>query len=153
MLCFERKEHNNPLREWPPPITFISQLSDCRRRIVLHSCRTSDSVLVIEEKLDTATRAQEEDGEGKERRSVREDFRDPSFRLFFIGSTSGSCAGAAWWVEHSSGFFRHEAPVNVRVFLHDFIYTIPQSAPFYMKIKKRTPYKNDEYLLAGIGRA
>ena len=50
-------------------------------------------------------------------------FDDPSFPFFFIGSTSDSCAGAAW-VEHSSGFFRHEAPVNVRVFLHDeLIYT------------------------------
>ena len=65
-------------------------------------------------------------------------FDDPSFPFFFIGSTSGSCAGAAW-VEHSSWLFLHEAPVNVRVFLHEFIYTIPQSAL----------YQNDKYLFAG----
>ena len=37
---------------------------------------------------------------------------DPSFPFLFIGSTSGSCTGAAW-MEQSRGFFRHEAPVNV----------------------------------------
>ena len=65
-------------------------------------------------------------------------FDDLSLPFFFIGGTSGSCAGAAW-VEHSSRFFRHEAPTYVRVFLHEFIYTIPQSAP----------HKNDKYLFAG----
>ena len=64
-------------------------------------------------------------------------FDDPSFPFFFVGGTSGSCTGAAW---HSSRFFRHEAPANVRVFLHGkFIYTIPQSAP----------YENDTYFFAG----
>ena len=62
---------------------------------------------------------------------------DLPFPLFSIGSTIASCAGAAC-VEHSSGVFRHEAPVNVRVFLHELLYTIPQSAP----------YKNDKYLFA-----
>ena len=38
-----------------------------------------------------------------------------------------------------SGVFRHEAPVNVRVFLHEFVYTIPQSAL----------YKIDKCLFAG----
>ena len=51
-------------------------------------------------------------------------FDDPFFP-FSIGSTNASCAGAAC-VEHSSGVFRHEAPVNVRVFLHEFLCTIPQ---------------------------
>ena len=55
-------------------------------------------------------------------------FDDPSFPLYFIDGPRGSWAGAAW-VEHSSRLFRHEAPANVRVFLHEFIYTIPQGAP------------------------
>ena len=58
--------------------------------------------------------------------------------LSSIGSTNASCAGAAC-VEHSSGVFRPEAPVNVRVFLHEFLYIIPQSAR----------YKNNKYLFAG----
>ena len=64
-------------------------------------------------------------------------FNGSSFPFISIGSTIASCAGAAC-VEHSSGVFRHEAPVNVRVFLHELLYTIPQSAP----------YKNDKYLFA-----
>ena len=51
-------------------------------------------------------------------------FDVPSFLMFFSAGTSGSCAGPAW-VKHFSKFFGHEAPVNVRVFLHEFIYTIP----------------------------
>ena len=61
-------------------------------------------------------------------------FDDPSFPFFSISSTNASCAGVAC-VEHSSGVFRHEAPVNVRVFLHEFLYTISQSSP----------YKNNKY--------
>ena len=63
---------------------------------------------------------------------------DLPFPLFSIGSTIASCAGAAC-VEHSSGVFRDEAPVNVRVFLHYFRYTIRQCAP----------HKNGKYLIAG----
>ena len=51
-------------------------------------------------------------------------FEDPSFPLFSIGSTNDSCAGVAC-VEHSSRVFRNEAPVNVRVFLYEFLDTIP----------------------------
>ena len=65
-------------------------------------------------------------------------FDDPSFPLFSIGNMSDSSAGDAC-VEHFCGVFRHEAPVNVGVFLHEFLYTIPQSAH----------YKNYEYLSAG----
>ena len=61
-------------------------------------------------------------------------FDDPSFPFF----SNASCAGAAC-VEYPSGVFRHEASVNVRIFLRDFLYTIPQSAP----------YKKDKYLFAG----
>ena len=66
-------------------------------------------------------------------------FDGPFLPFFSIVSTNASCGAAC--VEHSwtSGVFRHEAPVNVRVFLHEFVYTIPQS----------TPYKNDKYLFAG----
>ena len=56
-------------------------------------------------------------------------FDDPSFPLFSIGNMSDSSAGDAC-VEHFCGVFRHEAPVNVGVFLHEFLYTIPQSAPY-----------------------
>ena len=55
-------------------------------------------------------------------------FDDPSFPFVSIGSTNASSAGAAC-AKHSSGVFRHEAPVNLRVFLHVFLYTILQSAP------------------------
>ena len=65
-------------------------------------------------------------------------FDDPPFPFFLIGSTNGYCAGAAC-VEYSIGVFRHEAPVNVRVFLDEFLHIIPQSAP----------YKNDEVLFVG----
>ena len=53
----------------------VVRLQQQQGRIILHSWRTSGYVLVIEEMLDTATRAQGGDGEGKERRSVREDCR------------------------------------------------------------------------------
>ena len=71
---------NNPLRKMATnrnDIMYFAvvRLQQQQRRIFLHGCRTSDSVLVTEEKLDTATRAQEGGGEGKERRSLREDFR------------------------------------------------------------------------------
>ena len=62
-------------------------------------------------------------------------FDDPSFPFFSIDSTNVSCAGAAC-VEHSSGVFRHGAPVNVRVFLHEFLYTIPRSAPTYLRVDR-----------------
>ena len=65
-------------------------------------------------------------------------FNGSSFPFISIGSTIASCAGAAC-VEHSSGVFRDEAPVNVRVFLHYFRYTIRQCAP----------HKNGKYLIAG----
>ena len=48
-------------------------------------------------------------------------FDGPSFPFFCIGSTNDSPAGVAC-VDHSSEVFHHEAPVNVRVFLHEFIY-------------------------------
>ena len=62
-------------------------------------------------------------------------FDGPFLPFFSIVSTNASCGAAC--VEHSwtSGVFRHEAPVNVRVFLHEPLYTIPQSAPFYKKLK------------------
>ena len=47
-------------------------------------------------------------------------FDDPSFPFFSIGSTNDSSAGVAC-VGHSSEVFRHEALVNVRVFLHEFL--------------------------------
>ena len=56
-------------------------------------------------------------------------FDDPSFPFFSIGSTSASSAGVAC-VKRSSEVFRHEAPVNVRVFLHVFLYKIPPIAPY-----------------------
>ena len=88
MPCFER-EYHNPLREMANTkndiIYFaVVRLQHKQRRIILHSCRTSDSVLVIEEKLDTATRAREGDGGGKERRSVREDFQWPVLSFPFL---------------------------------------------------------------------
>ena len=48
-------------------------------------------------------------------------FDDPSIPFFSVGSTNASWAGASC-VEHSSGVFRHEAPVKVRVFLHEFLF-------------------------------
>ena len=77
-------------------------------------------------------------GKEKSDAALAKIFDDPSFPLYFIDGPRGSWAGAAW-VEHSSRLFRHEAPANVRVFLHEFIYTIPQGAP----------KKNDKYLFAG----
>ena len=56
-------------------------------------------------------------------------FDGPSFPFFCIGSTNDSSAGVAC-VKRSSEVFRHEAPVNVRVFLHVFLYKIPQIAPY-----------------------
>ena len=49
-------------------------------------------------------------------------FDDPSFPFFPIGCRNASSARAAC-VEHSGEVFRHEASMNVRVFLHDFLYT------------------------------
>ena len=49
-------------------------------------------------------------------------FDDPSFPFFSICCTNDSSARAAC-VEHSSKVFRHEASMNVRVFLHDYLYT------------------------------
>ena len=48
--------------------------------------------------------------------------------------------------------FRHEATVNVRVFLHEFIYLVYNTleCTFLYKNEKRAPYKNNaKYLLAG----
>ena len=52
---------------------------------------------------------------------------EPSFPFIFIGGTRGSCAGAAYR-KQSSRFFRHETPVNLRYFLHVFMYTVPKRA-------------------------
>lgn len=58
---------------------------------------------------------------------------NPSFPSFSIGSANASSAGVAY-VEHSSEVFRHEAPVDVRVFFHESLHTIPRSTPcIYMK--------------------
>ena len=67
-------------------------------------------------------------------------FDDPSFHFFSIGDTNASCAGAAC-VEHSSGVFRHEEPVNVCVscMYTWYLYTIPRSAL----------HKNGKFLFAG----
>ena len=62
---------------------------------------------------------------------------DPSFPFVSIGSTNASGAGAAS-VKHSSGVSRRDEPVNVRVFLHEYLYKVPQSAPC----------KHDKYLFA-----
>ena len=53
----------------------VVRLQQQQRRIILHSSRTLDFVLVIEEELDNTTRAQEGDGAENERRSVPEDFK------------------------------------------------------------------------------
>ena len=50
-------------------------------------------------------------------------FDDPPFSLFSICSTHATCAAAAC-VEHSSGVFRHEVSVNVRVCAHELLYTL-----------------------------
>ena len=62
-------------------------------------------------------------------------FDDKSFPFFSIGIMNASCADAAC-VEHSGGVFCHEAPANVLVFVHEFLYTMPQ----------RAPYKDGKYL-------
>ena len=50
-------------------------------------------------------------------------FDDPSFPFVSIGIMNASCAGPAC-VKHSTGVFRHEAPVNVRVAgMNPFRYT------------------------------
>ena len=49
-------------------------------------------------------------------------FDDSSILFFSIGCTNDSSARAAC-VEHSVEVFRHEASMNVRVVLHDFLYT------------------------------
>ena len=56
-------------------------------------------------------------------------FDDPLIPLISNGSTNASSAGVAC-VVHSNEVFRHQAPVNVRVSLHEFLYTIPQCAPY-----------------------
>ena len=49
-------------------------------------------------------------------------FDDPSIPFFPIGCANASSARAAC-VEHSGEVFRHDASMNVRVFLHDLLYT------------------------------
>ena len=91
--------------------------------------------------MDTATRAQEGDAEGKSDAALARIFDDPSFRPFLyfpsVARTLHLPALRAW--NTPAGSARHEEPVNLRVFLHEFLYTIPQSAH----------YKNYEYLSAG----
>ena len=105
-----------------PPHHFAVVRLPQQRRIILHWSWTS--VLVIEESWTPPPERQREMDQEKSDAALANVFDGPSFPFIFIGSTSGSCAGTAW-VEHSSGFFRHEAPVNVGVFLHEFAHTIP----------------------------
>ena len=56
-------------------------------------------------------------------------FDDPLVPVISNASTNASSAGVAC-VVHSNDVLRHEAPLNMRVSLHEFLYTIPQSAPY-----------------------
>ena len=102
----------------------ILQLSDCS------SSSSSDEFYIGPEHLSPSsrkswTRQHERKREMEKEKSdaaLARILRDPSFPFFSIGSTNASCAGAAC-VEHSSKIFRHEAPVNVRVFLHELYNT------------------------------
>ena len=61
-------------------------------------------------------------GKGKSDAALATIFGDPSFPILSIGCTNASPAITAC-VEHSGEVSRHEASMNVRVFLHDFLYT------------------------------
>ena len=65
-------------------------------------------------------------------------FDDPSIPFFPIGCANASSARAAC-VEHSGEVFRHDASMNVRVFLHDFFYTISSfinMASIYLRVDR-----------------
>ena len=102
----------------------ILQLSDCS------SSSSSDEFYILPEHLSpSSTRSWTRQNELKrEMEKEKSDpalariFDDPSFPFFFIGCTNASSARAAC-VEHSGEVSRHEASMNVRVFLHDFLYT------------------------------
>ena len=78
-----------------------------QRRIILHWSWTF--VLVIEEKLDAAKRAQEGDGEGKERRSICTDFRwlVPSFLFLSVARAVHAPAPREWNTLAGSSATRH----------------------------------------------
>ena len=102
----------------------ILQLSDCS-----HSS-SSDEIYIGPEHLSPSsrkrwTRQHERKREMKKERSdaaLTRIFDDPSFPFFSIGCTNASSARAAC-AEHSREIFRHEASMDVHVFLLDFLYT------------------------------
>ena len=103
----------------------ILQLSDCS------SSSSSDEFYIGPEHLSPSsrkswTRQHERKREMEKEKSdvaLARIFDDPSFPFFSIGCTNASSSRAPC-VEHSGDVFRHEASMNVRAFLHDFLYTI-----------------------------
>ena len=104
----------------------ILQLSNC-------SSSSSDEFYISPEHLSPSLRkswtrqheCKREMDKEKSDAALARIFDDPSF-FFSTGCTNASSARAAC-VEHSGGVFRHEASMNVRVFLHDFFYTYIRS--------------------------
>ena len=117
----------------------VSQLSDCSSSSDEKLCIGPERLSLLSRKSWTPLHEWKREMEkGKSDVALTQIFDDPSVPLCSIGSTSTSCAGTAR-VEHSSAIFRHDAPVNVRVFLNESRYTIPQN----------TPCVNQDHLLDG----